>query len=128
MYERAGGYYIGAYHCLSSPFFIACSHITPSYSKRKDIGASKLIAEGKIKLKNDSAISHFGELGIEFEDGSTLPADVVIFATGCANSPKRSLDPLTLDLFPPSFPYKKLLCNEPKRRLLHYDILPSSHQ
>ena len=49
----------------------------------KDIGASQLITEGKIKLKNDSAISHFNENSIEFEDGSTLAADVVIFSTGC---------------------------------------------
>ena len=47
-----------------------------------DIGASKLIAEGKIGLKNDSLISHFTESAVVFEDGSELPADVVIFATG----------------------------------------------
>lgn len=52
----------------------------------KDIGASQLITEGKIKLKNDSAISHFNENSIEFEDGSTLAADVVIFSTGCVES------------------------------------------
>ena len=47
-----------------------------------DVGASKLIIEGKIKLKNDSLISYFTKDSIVFEDGSALPADVVIFATG----------------------------------------------
>ncbi|EJD03237.1 FAD/NAD-binding domain-containing protein [Fomitiporia mediterranea MF3/22] len=51
-----------------------------------DTGASKLIVDGKIKLKNDSTISRFTENGIEFENGSTLPADVVILATGYENA------------------------------------------
>jgi hypothetical protein len=41
-----------------------------------------MIIDGKIKLKNDAQISHFTEKGLEFEDGSTLDADVVVFATG----------------------------------------------
>ncbi|PFH45534.1 hypothetical protein AMATHDRAFT_71621 [Amanita thiersii Skay4041] len=47
-----------------------------------DVGASQLIADGKIKLKNDSRIKEFTETGILFENGSELPADVVVFATG----------------------------------------------
>jgi len=50
-----------------------------------DTGGSKLIAEGKIKLKNDSHISHFTERTIVFENGSELDADVVVFATGQVN-------------------------------------------
>ncbi|PFH47509.1 hypothetical protein AMATHDRAFT_151910 [Amanita thiersii Skay4041] len=56
-WSRAGGYYL-------------------------DVGASQLIADGKIKLKNDSQIKEFTETGILFGDGSELPADVVVFATG----------------------------------------------
>lgn len=56
-YERGGGYYL-------------------------DVGASQLIIDGKIKLKNDSIISHFTETSVVFENGSELPADVIIFATG----------------------------------------------
>ena len=78
MYERAGGYYIGM--LFLSPSLLG---FETDYLPAKDIGASKLISEGKIKLKNDCAISHFIENGIVFEDGNTLPADVVIFATGC---------------------------------------------
>ncbi|TFK59097.1 FAD/NAD(P)-binding domain-containing protein [Pluteus cervinus] len=51
-----------------------------------DTGASQLIADGKIKLKNDSQISHFTETGIKFENGSELAADVVVFATGLGDS------------------------------------------
>jgi len=47
-----------------------------------DVGASQLIIDGKIKLKNDSLIKCFTKTGIKFENGSELPADVVIFATG----------------------------------------------
>ena len=41
-----------------------------------------MIIDGKIGLKNDSAIKEFTKAGLEFEDGSTLDTDVVIFATG----------------------------------------------
>ncbi|KZP29876.1 FAD/NAD(P)-binding domain-containing protein [Athelia psychrophila] len=60
-WQRAGGYYI-------------------------DAGASQLIAEGRIKVKNDTKISRITEHGILFEDGSEIPADVIIFATGLGDS------------------------------------------
>jgi len=47
-----------------------------------DVGASQLIIDGKIKLKNDAQIARFTQNGLEFEDGSTLDADAVVFATG----------------------------------------------
>ncbi|TFK44042.1 hypothetical protein BDQ12DRAFT_730165 [Crucibulum laeve] len=47
-----------------------------------DTGGSALIAEGKIKLKNDSQIKEFTETGLRFDDGSELNAEVVVFATG----------------------------------------------
>lgn len=47
-----------------------------------DAGGSQLIIDGKIKLKNGSQIKMFNEQGLKFEDGSELPADVVVFATG----------------------------------------------
>ncbi len=49
-----------------------------------DVGASQMIIDGKIKLKNDSQIERFTETGLLFEDGSELTADVVLFATGYA--------------------------------------------
>jgi hypothetical protein len=46
------------------------------------VGGSQLIADGKIKLKSDSQIESFTKSGIKFDNGSELPADVIIFATG----------------------------------------------
>ncbi|KAF8150950.1 hypothetical protein B0H34DRAFT_730728 [Crassisporium funariophilum] len=51
-----------------------------------DVGGSQYIIDGKIKLKNDSQIQGFTEDGLKFEDGSELPADVVIFCTGLSDS------------------------------------------
>ena len=51
-----------------------------------DVGASRLVIDGKIKLKNDSVIKRFTKTGFEFEDGSTVDADVILFATGCVSS------------------------------------------
>ncbi|KAF7378261.1 Flavin-containing monooxygenase [Mycena sanguinolenta] len=51
-----------------------------------DVGASQMIIDGKIKLKNDSQIAVFNESGLKFEDGSELAADVVVFATGLGNA------------------------------------------
>lgn len=47
-----------------------------------DVGASELIAEGKIKLKSGNPIKRFTSTGVEFEDGSQIDADIVVFATG----------------------------------------------
>lgn len=59
-YQRGGGYYI-------------------------DVGASQLIIDGKIKIKQGQEISRILPHGIEFADGSTLEADEIIFATGYQN-------------------------------------------
>ncbi|KAH9990774.1 hypothetical protein BJV77DRAFT_963198 [Russula vinacea] len=57
------------------------------------VGASQLIIDGKIKLKNDAQIANFTEKGLEFADGSTLYADAVVFATGLgeARDPMRKI-------------------------------------
>ena len=61
----------------------ACRHVTERIETRStDVGASQMIIDGKIKLKNETQISRFTEKGLEFEDGSKLDADTVIFATG----------------------------------------------
>lgn len=41
-----------------------------------------MIVDGKIKLKSAGPIKKFTKTGMVFEDGSELPADVVLFATG----------------------------------------------
>jgi NADH dehydrogenase FAD-containing subunit len=61
----------------------AFHHVTERIETRStDVGASQMIIDGKIKLKNDAQISRFTEKGLEFDDGSTLDADTVVFATG----------------------------------------------
>ncbi|MEO0819647.1 MAG: NAD(P)/FAD-dependent oxidoreductase [Pseudomonadota bacterium] len=46
-----------------------------------DVGASELVANGSIKLK-PGQVARFSETGIVMEDGTELPADLVVFATG----------------------------------------------
>ncbi|MEL7152927.1 MAG: NAD(P)/FAD-dependent oxidoreductase [Pseudomonadota bacterium] len=46
-----------------------------------DVGASELVADGKIKLAHEQAV-RFTENTLVLEDGTELPADLVVFATG----------------------------------------------
>lgn len=59
-FQRGGGYYI-------------------------DVGASQLIVEGKIKMKQGVEITSVRPHGISFADGTELPADEIVFATGYSN-------------------------------------------
>lgn len=47
-----------------------------------DVGTSKKIIDGRIKLTGESKLAGFTKTGLKFEDGSELQADVVLFATG----------------------------------------------
>ncbi len=47
-----------------------------------DIGASQLVADGKIKLKAPAEVSHLTEDAVVLTDGTELPADLVVYATG----------------------------------------------
>jgi hypothetical protein len=58
--QRGGGYYI-------------------------DVGASQLIADGKIKVKQGQEIDEVLSNGLRFVDGSELEADEIILATGYQN-------------------------------------------
>ncbi|HEY0202677.1 MAG TPA: NAD(P)/FAD-dependent oxidoreductase, partial [Acetobacteraceae bacterium] len=46
-----------------------------------DVGASELIADGKIHLRQGQ-VQEVTEAGVRLEDGSELPADVIVYATG----------------------------------------------
>ena len=59
-FQRGGGYYI-------------------------DVGASQLIIDGKIKIKQGQELAQLLPDGIEFADGSKLEADEIVFATGYQN-------------------------------------------
>jgi len=54
--RRAGGYYI-------------------------DVGAADLVADGKVKLAHGQ-VDHLTEHAVVLEDGTELPADLVVYATG----------------------------------------------
>jgi putative flavoprotein involved in K+ transport len=47
-----------------------------------DVGASDLVCDGRIKLRSRVQVTGLGETGILLSDGSEVPADVVIYATG----------------------------------------------
>lgn len=59
-FQRGGGYYI-------------------------DVGASQLIIDEKIKMKQGQEITEILPHGMKFADGSELEADEIIFATGYSN-------------------------------------------
>lgn len=47
-----------------------------------DVGASALIADGRIGLRAGVEIQEVRETGLVLSDGSELPADVIVYATG----------------------------------------------
>ena len=50
-----------------------------------DVGASQLIIDGKIKVKQGQEVTHILPHGLKFADGSELEVDEIIFATGYEN-------------------------------------------
>ncbi len=46
-----------------------------------DVGASELVADGHVKLKRGQ-VAEILPRGVRFADGSELPADVIVYATG----------------------------------------------
>jgi len=47
-----------------------------------DVGASDLVIDGSIRLESGSGVSHLTREAVVLQNGKTLPADVVIYATG----------------------------------------------
>ncbi len=47
-----------------------------------DVGASDLIADGKIKLKSNVTVKEIKPNSVLLTDGTELPADVIVYATG----------------------------------------------
>ncbi|KAJ5627946.1 hypothetical protein N7490_010174 [Penicillium lividum] len=65
---------------------IARAYMTRGGGYYIDVGCSKLIIDGKIKVKHiPRGITGFGPRELYLEDGSTLPADIVVLATGYDN-------------------------------------------
>ncbi len=47
-----------------------------------DVGACDLVIDGSIKLKSGSDVSHLTENAVVLKDGTELPADLIVYATG----------------------------------------------
>lgn len=47
-----------------------------------DVGASQLIVDGNVKLKSPAEIKRIGPQTVLLSDGSVLPADLIVYATG----------------------------------------------
>ncbi|MCL1479436.1 MAG: NAD(P)/FAD-dependent oxidoreductase [Marinobacter sp.] len=47
-----------------------------------DVGASELVADGEIKLKSGVSIEHINPHSVTLTDGTELPADLIVYATG----------------------------------------------
>src|SRR5437879_12100682 len=47
-----------------------------------DVGASQLIIDGFIKLKSNTTIKGINPRSVTLDDGSELPADLIVCATG----------------------------------------------
>lgn len=47
-----------------------------------DVGCSELIASGKVKVKSKTEVAEIREDAVVLTDGSVLPADVIVYATG----------------------------------------------
>ena len=47
-----------------------------------DVGASELVANGDIKLRSGVDVTRLTEHGVQLSDGTDLPADLVVYATG----------------------------------------------
>jgi cation diffusion facilitator CzcD-associated flavoprotein CzcO len=58
------------------------AHMSGKDSYQIDIGASELIAEGKVRLKQGVEVAEIRERTVVFTDGSESDVDLIIFATG----------------------------------------------
>lgn len=47
-----------------------------------DVGASEMVMDGRIAVRSGHGISHLSEAAVHLEDGSQLPADAIVYATG----------------------------------------------
>jgi len=47
-----------------------------------DVGASELIADGSVKLKSRVEVTRINPHSVSLSDGSELPADLIVYATG----------------------------------------------
>jgi hypothetical protein len=74
-----------------------------------DVGTSKRIADGDIKVKSGVMISKFTENGLAFEDGEEIEADLVVFATGYEKDIRRQAAGIVGDEIAGALPQSRVL-------------------
>jgi flavin-dependent dehydrogenase len=77
-----------------------------------DVGTSKRIADGDIKVKSGVKIEKFSEKGLVFEDGEEVEADLVVFATGYQRDPRRQAAGIVGDKIAGKLPWYRGLDEE----------------
>jgi len=63
-----------------------------------DVGASEMVADGKIKLKSGVAVKEITENGVLFDDGTELSADLIVMATGYTSMNGWAADLISQDV------------------------------
>jgi len=65
-----------------------------------DVGACDLVIDGSIKLKSGkgAAVQELTETGVKFADGTELPADLVVYATGYGSMNGWAADLISQDV------------------------------
>ena len=61
---------------------IACKYARRGSGYYIDVGASELVCDGRIKLKSRVAVTRITDNSIVLSDGTELPADLIVYATG----------------------------------------------
>ncbi|CAH0227592.1 4-hydroxyacetophenone monooxygenase [Agrobacterium fabrum] len=63
-----------------------------------DVGACDLVIDGSIKLKSGVDVSHLTENAVVLKDGTELPADLVVYATGYGSMNGWAADLISRDV------------------------------
>ena len=61
---------------------IACKYARRGSGYYIDVGASELVCDGRIKLKSRVAVARITAHAVILSDGTELPADLIVYATG----------------------------------------------
>ena len=63
-----------------------------------DVGACDLVIDGSIKLQSRKGISHLTETSVVLDDGTELPADLIVYATGYGSMNGWAADLISQDV------------------------------
>lgn len=73
-----------------------------------DVGGAQMVMDGQIKVRSGSGVSHLSEHAVHLDNGETLPADAVVYATGYGDMTDwvaALVDPETADRVGPCWGY-----------------------